>query len=276
MTRTLILNHRLTKHCIWIFAAASLNLTGCRSASERDYQRAQKKIEAGQIAEGLKGLSEIVRIYPNDPVSLTAAREGARVAFFENKDYLKSIEFNRHLAFHSTNPSEVLEAQRQIVQVYMEHLNDYDKSVLEIGRLMQIETDPTKITDLRIKLGRAHFHMKRFFQALAELQEAMKSQITTDQQFDLKHLKANVLAANKKFPEAVSLLKEIIAQDRTRAIKENVPITLAVCFEEMKEFRLAMQTLEDIKNDHPIPEYVDLRIKRLNDRLENQPRSLRK
>lgn len=276
MTRTLILNHRRTKYCVWILTAALLNLSGCRSASERDYQRAHQKIEAGQIAEGLKGLLEIIRIYPNDPVAMKAARDGARLAYFENKDYLTSIDFNRHLAFHSTSPNEVLEAQRQIVEVFMEHLNDYDKSVLEIGKLMQIETDPTKITDLRIKLGRAHYHMKRFFQALAELQEAMKSEITPEQQFDLKHLKANVLAANKKFPEAVSLLKEIIGQDRARAIKENVPITLAVCFEEMKEFRLAMDTLEDIKKDHPIPEYVDLRIKRLNDRLKNQPRSLRK
>lgn len=56
-----------------------------------------------------------------------------------------------------------------------------------------------------------------------------------------------------------------------RSAKENIGLTLSVCYEELKDFKSAIDLLEKIKSQHPMPEYIDIRIKRLQDRLKNQP-----
>lgn len=246
---------------------------GCQSRSEREYKEAQANISNKDFRAALVKLENVLQVSPEETVALQAAREGARVAFLESKEFQKAIRFNEHLVLYSQDPSEVIQAQRSIVLIYLEHLNDYEKSIIEIGKLLSVETDPAAKVELRKKLARSYYHLKRFFQALAEIDEALKSKEGKEQEFDLLLLKANVLTADKKFPEAVELLKGLLEKNRALAIKENVPMTLAVCFEEMKDFGSALELLEKIRPEYPVPEYVDLRIKRLQDRAKNQPKA---
>ncbi len=233
----------------------------------------KSEISSGDFKTALNRFDDIIKVDPSDPVAQQAAREAARVSFFETKEFLRSIQYNQHLVFYSPSSDEVIQAQRQIVLISLEHLNDYERSIIEIGKLLTIETDPATQVELRMKLARCYYHLKRFFQALAEINESLKTPEGKAKEFHLLLLKANVLIADQKFSDAVSLLKELMEKNRTLAFKENVPITLAVCFEEMKEFNLALELLETIRPEYPIPEYVDLRIKRLKNRAKNQPKT---
>ena len=272
-------SHRLIESshlCGWhlgLIIGIALALTGCTSRSERELSQAKAELSAGNQKAALIRLENLLLIDPDDSVTLNAAREGARVSFFEAKDFQRAIRFNEHLVLYSTDPEEVIRSQKQIVLIYLEHLQDYEKSIIEIGRVLSIETDPKEVVDLRMKLARSFYHLKRFFQALTEINEALKSKEGKAEEFALLLLKANVLTADKKFPEAVTIYQQLMGIDRARAIKENVPMTLAVCLEETKDFTQAMDVLEKIKPEYPVPEYVDLRIKRLKERAKNQPKT---
>lgn len=256
----------------FLFFSLLLNV-GCDSRIEREYKKAREEAALKNYPAALEMFENILKEEPTEALALTSAREASRIAYFENKDFLRAIKFYQHLVFYSQDPEEVLQSQRQIVQIYLEHLSDYEKAIVELGKLIPIEMDPKVRVDLRIKLARAHYHMKRFFQALAEIDEALKTKEGQEQEFEILLLKANVLTADKKYGEAVAIFKGLMAKDRKLAIKENVPLALAACYEEMKEFGLALELLQSIQAEHPVPEYVDLRIKRLNERVKNQPKT---
>ena len=48
-------------------------------------------------------------------------------------------------------------------------------------------------------------------------------------------------------------------------------LNLAVCFEEQNNFEAAIEVLQEMKEDYPQPEFVELKIQRLKTRRKNLP-----
>ena len=80
------------------------------------------------------------------------------------------------------------------------------------------------------------------------------------------------------YKEAADQFFKLIQANPEKSTKENVIITLAVCYEENLDFKGAIQVLEKYKAIHPQPDYIELRIRRLKERLKNAPgaRGMRK
>lgn len=243
----------------------------CESRYERILRQADSEASQKHFRAALSDYESLLVHEPGESIALRAAREGARISYFEIKDYPRALTYYRHLVYHSNDSDESLAAQRQLVTIYAEHLADYEKAILETAKLIEIEKDPVFRVDDRIRIARAHYHLNRFSQAKFEIDEAFRLPQSDKKEFELKQLKANILTADKKFTDAVVLLKELMARWRERAIKENVPMTLAVCYEEMRDFKGAMAMMESVRAEYPVPEYIDLRIKRLNERMKNAP-----
>lgn len=248
-------------------------LMGCESRSERILRNADNDTSLKRFRTALTGYDSLLSLEPDGPIALKAAREGARISYFEIKDYPRALTFYRHLVFHSPDPAEALSAQRQLVTIYQDHLADYEKAIMETAKLIEIEKDPVNKVEDRIRIARAHYHLNRFAQAKFEIDEAFRLPKSDEKEFELKQLKANILTADKKYADAIVLLKELMARWRERSIKENVPMTLAVCFEEQSDFKSAIALMESVKAEYSVPEYVDLRIKRINERLVNAPKA---
>ncbi|PWU19598.1 MAG: hypothetical protein C5B49_05500 [Bdellovibrio sp.] len=246
-------------------------LCACEGRIERELHRGEGEARQGHWLEALSHYEKLLKLDTSRPELLKASREGARIAYFELKDYRRALVFYQNLAYHSQDPSETLQAQRQVVAIYFEHLGDYERVIVEAGKLLGVERDPLLKIEDRLKIARSHFHLNRFSQALYEIEEAQRVPESKNMQFDLMLLKANVLTADKRFPEAVGLLRTLMKDSRDRAIKENVPMTLAVCFEEMKDFSGAVRVLESIESESPVPEYIKWRLKHLKERMINAP-----
>lgn len=256
---------------IQILAVLSFCLLACQNRFERNLQMAEVEAKNGHFRKALSLYQTLLSAEAGQEVELKAAREGGRIAYFEVKDYLRALQFYRHMVYNSPNAEEALLAQRRVVAIYLEYLADYEKTILETAKLIEIEIDPVAKVEAKLKLARSHYHLNRFHQAHAELLEARRMPESSKLEFELKLLKANVLTADKKFFEAVVLLKELMSRWRERSIKENVPMTLAVCYEEMRDFKSAITVLESVKSEHEVPEYVELRLKRLAERQKNLP-----
>lgn len=252
-------------------ALALLGQAGCERPIERDLRKAQSEAAGQNWRTAVSLYEEILQAEPSSEAALTAAREGARIATLEIKDVSRAIPLYRHLVLYSHDPAESLSAQKQIVDILFGQIQDYPRAIEEISRLLQVETDPAERVNYRVKLARSYYHMNNFMQAAAELKELNKNPHASKDDFEVKELQANVLIADKKYDEAAVLLRELLEKHRDHAIKENVPMTLAVALEEQKDFKGAISVLESVKADHPVPEYVELRLKRLRERSLNQP-----
>ncbi len=219
----------------------------------------------------LTHFDRVITRSPDSSLGIEAAREAARISFFEAKDFVLAAQYNQKLVLHSKDADERKSAQRAIVGIYFDQLSDYPRAVLEINKLIMMLDDPAQVSEYKIKLARSYYYQNNFVQAENEVNEFLKTFPDSEQKFDMTLLLANITLAKKKLPEAVEVFKKILNEFPDRSNKENVGLMLSVCYEEMKDFKAAAEVLTAIRSKHPMPEYVDLRIDRLKERMKNQP-----
>lgn len=253
-------------------------IAGCGVQAKRDFDRAQGEVESQNYRTALSQFEKLIKRYGRDEFGIRAAREAARISYYEIKDYKRSIEFYRHLVMYSSDASERRQSQMAIADIYFDHLNDYSKSITEYNRILEMPHTHKEQVEIRMKVARAYYHMNNFFQAESEVDEMLRSALEDDQKFDCLMLKANIHLGMKDLPKAAVIFKTVLTGFPKRAAQENVALTLAVAYEEQGDFNSAIGILESIRSNFNPPEYIDLRIKRLKDRQKNAPgaRGLRK
>lgn len=246
-------------------------LSACSSPEERELKSAHQELEQKNYSSALSHYDKILIRSPESATALIAAREGAKSAFFEAKDFEKAVRFYKHLVIYSPDASERLAAQKQIATAYFDHLADYPKAVIEINRLLLMLSDSPEKAEYKMSLARAYYYQNNFTQAENEADEFLRMHLGDEQRFDMMMLKGNIELAKKDIPKAVASFKDLLTKFPEKSQKENVSLTLSVCYEEQGDYAAAIDTLEGMKKYHPMPDYIDIRIQRLRQRLKNQP-----
>ncbi len=244
---------------------------GCSSPAERELMLGRKELGLGNFRFAVNHFERVIKREPEGSFALEAAKEAAKILFLEIKDYRKAIEFNKHIILISTLADDRMLAQKQIISLLFDHLSDYKAAVIEINKFLMMTADPKERVEYKIKLARAYYYQNNFSQAQNETEEFLNSDPTAEQKFEMLYLKANIALAQKDFQSGIGILMGLLKEFPDRAAKENIALTLSVAFEEMKDFKSAISTLEDLKKTHPMPEYIDIRIRRLQERMKNQP-----
>lgn len=255
----------------FILLAFLIFLGGCTPPEGQDFKQGQKEASQGQYSLSLSSFERSTKRNPTSFWAMKSAREGARIAFFETKDFKKAAEFYRHIVLNSLDHQERLEAQQKLGEVYLDNLQDYAQAIIEYSKLVEQNLSDQEVGTYRLGLARAHYYQNNLFQSDSELAQILKLKVEPPLRFNALMLKGNILIAQKDFSKAATLFKELIRDYPERAQKESVPMTLAVCYEEAGEMQNALQVLEGLRGRYSPPEYIELRIKRLKERQKNQP-----
>ncbi|KHD87254.1 MAG: hypothetical protein OM95_15410 [Bdellovibrio sp. ArHS] len=248
-----------------------LALTACSSQEEADYKQAQKEIAQEHYRIGLSYLDRVIKRNAPTKYPLEAAREAARISFFEIKDFNKAIDYHHFIVLHSTDEKERLESQKQIAAIYFNNLQNYQQAIIEYSKLQQMPHTDLEAAQYKMNIARAQYYQNNFFQAESEIDSLLKLKGDENTRFSALMLKGNILVARKDFIKAAEIFKELILKYPEKAIQENVALTLAVCYEENLDFKSAIAVLEAHKEKYNPPEYIELRIKRMQERMKNAP-----
>lgn len=255
-----------------------LTLVSCSDPGRKEIEKAKKSENLGQYSEAAEHYQRAILRSDQKQLSLEAAREAARLNFYQIKDFNKALEFYRYIVIHSDSKDERLSSQKQIATIYFDHLTNYENAVLEISKLLNMQPGTSLQREFGIKLARAYFYQNNFIQAESEVNQILNSNPTMDEKFEMMVFKGNIYLAKKDIVKASLIFKQAIDLNPEKATKENVALTLAVAYEEMKDYKSAIETLTAMKAYHPMPEYLEIRIKRLAERKKNLPgaRGIRK
>ncbi len=254
-----------------ICAAALFLGMGCTPPEGRDFKQGQNEAREGKYPLSLSSFEHSMKRNPTSPWAIKSAHEGARISFFETKDFKRAAQFYRHIVINSDDSQERIEAQQKLGEVFLENLQDYPQAIIEYSKLVEQNLPDQEVGQYRLGLARAHYFQNNLFQAESELAEILKLKVEPPLRFNTLMLKGNILIAQKEFSKAAALFKELIKDYAEKAQHENVPLTLAVCYEEAGELKEALVVLEGLRKTYQPPEYIDLRIKRLKERQKNQP-----
>ena len=233
--------------------------------------RAEKAIGRQDFVSAVELFKKIMDRDPGGPSALEAARQGATVAHLDAKNYARAVEFYKLIVLRSADPEERKSAQKYIAQIYFDNLHDYDQSVVEYEKLLKLTMRPEEAYRFRLNLAKSQFYLNNLDQALSELDVILGQKYSNDELYEAKVLKANTEIAAKNMPEAANQWLAIIKEFPEKAAKENIALNLAVCYEDMKEFGKAIDVLEKMREGYAQPEFLDLRIQRLREHMENQP-----
>lgn len=248
-----------------------VGLAGCESSLDREFEKATSLASQGNFEEALGVLDRILLREPQSGAALKAAREAARLTYFETKDFKRSARYYQSVVLTAPDPEERMRAQKQVAAVYFDHLNDYEMAIVEINKLLPLIRDPSERMKYKMNLARAYYYQNNFFQAEMEVDEFLRISKNEEAIFQMTLLKANIALARKDLGRAAEILKDILKKFPQKARKENVGLSLAVAYEEMRDYKSSIETLQALKEQHPMPDYIELRIKRLQERLKNQP-----
>lgn len=262
----------VTGKWIFILLCSCLWITGCRlNFQSMEYKRAEAAAEKQNFKSALKHYDRVIRSRPRSELALEAARKGSRIAHLETSQFIAAIHFYRHLIIYSADEPERIAAQKKIAAVYFEKISDYASAIREYSRLLYLPHEKDEERLYRFNIAKSYFYLNNFYQAATEMKDLLGLVTDEDGKFEYLAFRGNILLTTKKLDEAAEIFVELMKTYPEESVRENVPLSLAVTFEEKGEFDKAVAVLEKVKKSHPSPEFIELRIKRLKERISNLP-----
>ena len=257
---------------IWIqIVLVTMFLGACSSQESADFKQAQTSLSQGHFRIAATYFDKVVKRNTDSKYKIEAAREAARISFYEIQDYKRAVEYYKFLVLHSSDDKERLESQKQIANIYFNNLQNYHGAIVEYSKLLQMPHTEAEASQYKINIARALYYMGNFMQAESEIDNLLSSSNEESIRFHALMLKGNILVGRKEFNKATEILKGLLSKYPDKASQENVILMLVACYEESLDFKKAIEVLEQYRNLYKSPEYVDLRIKRLKDRIKNAP-----
>jgi tetratricopeptide (TPR) repeat protein len=254
------------------WACTALFFLGCRAQLyEREFRRAERAQARGELRLAIEAYKHTISLGPRTPESLKAARALSRIFVNDLKDFSGAIEFFRRVIIESGKTSEKIAAQKEIISILLNHLNDYSQSIIEIQRILPWLSDSNQQALYRLKLARALYQLKDFPQVEKELNLAIGQTENEVISFELRLLLANNFLAQKKPKEAILILKNLESRNPEEFYRQNLGLVLAAAFEENLQVPEAIEVLKKTKERHRFPEFIDLRIKRLEEKRRVVP-----
>jgi tetratricopeptide (TPR) repeat protein len=247
-------------------------MTGCSFSSQKiEITRAEKAEQAGRPDEALAHYRKVMNHGLQSDVGLQAAKQAARIAYFELKNFSQAIELYKQLVLYAPDPATRIDAQKNIAEIHFKHLTDYRQAVLEYNRLLELPHMKEDGFKYRLAVAHSYFYMNNFYQALVEIDAILTKGFPEELLYEPLLVKANIFLNTNRLDEAIKVLQELLNRYPERSKKETVGLQLAVCYEEKKDYAKAVETLETVKVTYPTPEFIEMRIRRLKERQSYQP-----
>ncbi len=253
----------------FLFCGCLVFVTACTPQSEKYYSEAYSEIESGHFRIALDLLEKSAGSEKNDKKKTKALVEAARIARFEVQDYDRAIRINRQIILKSEDLKQRLLAQETLAEIYLENVQNYAQALNELLILEQLTNGAEEKEKLRFKISQAYFLTGNPTAAFEYIEASLKT-VASDKKNFLK-LKAQILISQKKYDEALAAYEEIRKSDPEFFAKENLYISTSIVFEEKEDYSSALAYLEKYHGMIVDKIYLELRIKRLKERLTNKP-----
>jgi tetratricopeptide (TPR) repeat protein len=252
-----------------------LIFTGCvKQAEFTYYEEAQKFEKAGKSAEAVDRYRKTVELAPPDSKeSLDAARKGYRLTKVSLSDWNLQKFFLNHIVIHSKNFDEAMKAQEEVAEINFSKINNYEEAILCFSRLRNQNLKKEADLDYRFKTAKSYYYLKNFDQAMVEIKDTRTAHTVLKPKEDFRFLvlEANTLLAQSKLESAEKLFRKILIEHPDLAASENIAMNLVVSLEETGKLEEALSTLKAFRTSFGNKDFVDLKMRRLEERISQQP-----
>ena len=161
---------------------------------------------------------------------------------------------------------KIQQFENQLAKLAFYELKNYEKAIKYYTKLLNKHLKTDKSFEIQFHISKSFFYLNKHSQALRELEKAFLKTSDLQQKQKALVLKGRILIAQKNFKQALNFFEDQIKHfpKQETLFREYK----ALIYESQKDFLLAIQELEKIT---PKKEFTIRKIKRLKERLSNQP-----
>jgi len=253
----------------WLGGVILLSAVSCTPAADRIYKEARSEIERGHFRVGLDLLIRAAETEKNSELKFKHYLEAARIARFEVQDFQRAIRLNKEIILKSPDEKLRINAQESVAEIYFENLLDYAQALKELQKLEPIVKESEQRERVTLKICQALYLTGDPARALDEISLALRSAKTEVLSF-LK-VKAQAQVALKKYEEALATYEHIFQSNPQYFEKENLFMAVSVVYEEKEDYAAAIKYLNTYGEKINDKAYLELRHRRLQERLVNKP-----
>jgi tetratricopeptide (TPR) repeat protein len=254
-----------------------LLLVACSFNSiDLELKRGEEAEEKQDYKAAVEHYKRVIKREPKSELALYSSKKVANLSIIYLENFQDAIFAFNNIILFSPNVDDRKKAIEQLAKLYYEKLNNYEFAIVEFQRYLAMITDEVKVLEIRFLIAKSYFYLNRMFQANAELDEILKQKSSgsveaRDYAFKAITLKASIFHAEKKYDEAIDLFKQILTEYPKQAHDEKIWLNLSICYEDTKRFDEAIELLEATKSDGAEKSFIDQKIVRLRERMQQEP-----
>ena len=246
-----------------------LAVIGCGvSQTDIELRRANELFIAGQYSKSLYHFEKVVKRAPRSPLGLKASRKASEISLLYTAQYEKALKYLKHIILYSKSSRERITAQEKLADIYFSKVNNFESAIFEYQQLLRVEKVDSKRTNYRFNIAQSYFKMNKTSQTLKELESLLKKELRGKTKFDILLFKGNVLQTSKQIDKAIEVYQSLREEFPELSKKENIGLNIAVAFEDQGKYDISIRTLQEIRSDYPVPDLIDVKIRRLRQRNE--------
>lgn len=251
--------------------AFSAALLACSPRAEKLYDQANAEIQKGHFRIAVDLLEKSANLEKSNVAKFKLLADAARIVRFEIQDYERSLRIYRQIILECSDEPQRIAAQEALSEIYLENLQDYAMALKELQILEPLLLDSKKKEKTRLRIAQALYLTGNHQQALDEINSAQK--YIKFHEIHFLKLKSEVLLAQKKYKEALAAYEEIRQKNPGYFGEENLYIATSIVYEENEQYSEALSYLNKYQLQIKDKSYLELRIKRLKERIANRPLS---
>lgn len=258
-----------TKKFLLFSLIVNISLFGCKKQSERLYDEAYAEIEKGHYRIAVDLLDRSANEETDNLKKTKALIEAARISRFEIQDYNRALKFNRSIILSSEDPQQRIKAQEALSEIYLENIQDFHAALKEFLILEPLLTDKIDKEKIKLKIAQAQLLSGNALAALESVD--LSSKTSGEYQKHFLKMKSQILTSLKRFDDSLNNYETLRKLDETFFKNENLYITASFVYEEKEDYAGALKYLEKYSDQINDKTYLEIRNKRLQERLINKP-----
>lgn len=247
-------------------------LSSCQySFLNLEYQRGESAYRSSNYKEAIGFFRRVILRAPESEISIQSAQRAAYISIFHLKNYKDAVKFYQHIVVYGKDEQVRKEAQISIANVFYDKMADYTKAIEAYSKLIALPHDKEQGIRYAMRVAHSFFYIGDYRQAKVEIKKLLKDDLNEDQAFQAQLFLGNIFFTTKEMSEAIRVFTGLVERYPERSRKEKVPMTIVVCYEELKDYDLAIAKLKEMKLTEESTDQIDLKIRRLEKRKANLP-----
>ncbi len=261
---------------IIIILFGALLLTGAVSCAKDpikdDFERADKLCEKEHYEEAAEMFREIAILNPHSDFASRALFRSGTINYLYLKQYEDAVEDFAYLVYYYPEDDLAFESQADIVDIYMNKINNYGQAIVELRKLIENNPGHADIDQYQYKLARCYYYMRDFDQARLEylilLDSYRRTKLKPDIYFDIAN--TYFVEGGGKVDKALEYYSKLIEEYPKSPLVMEARFYSAAALEEKGQLDEALKAYEELLPVYPNPSMVALRIEGIKNIIQKK------